>query len=871
MLVKMKIVMLQSFLCVTYPLVMANSNGESPNENIPSSSKEFKASRLLRKRPYEANDRAASDPWISTKNMQLLTRGMADQFSTVDASTGRTDDQVPKAGDPLIRKGQQGQQQTIPDGRLLQTINSHPGTTEPSKGMYNQLATSSERLTGSWNPLAVPRERLTESRNQLPASSERLTESGNQPPMSSERLTDSRNQLPASLERFTESRNQHPASSERLTESRNQLPASSERLTESWNQLAVPGERFTENRNQLPASSERFTEIRNQLPASSERFTEIRNQLAASSEHLTESRNQFPVSSERLEGSWNQPPTTGNALKGTNYQTPMAIGNLPGNVKRTQGISLKKDKHRELGTQVLSSPDPSSLTRPLIHSLPSRIAQNAHGTLMKANQDPVPSTKVSGPLSSETSLPMRIEGPQGGSNFPLIKPIKQNSSHHIKVNRSHVSGVSDVYSETKIPAVMYNKDDYNGIPAKTPHETKTTYSGPNTRESIPTSGDALKSDPQRLQQLGVSRPSINRNSHTADHKHLMNLLQELRRPAIGSYPGSSSFKSQASAMGNSGILNQMNINRVGYPVELGNSRPAMNIDRVGHPVELGNSKPAGTPQPNYEPPKPAGMPQPNYKPPKVESTGNQIASNTPIHHLSHEVASSNNSVIFENYQNRQPMGSVLQLLPSHLGQHHPAGITSDKSTRQEATANPSVSEALGFPNTRQSQEAPKKPARGSAFGEDHGNILAHLSGEDGPKKNVFMEVLEHVFSKDEMETNPLVKQMHNRFESQLNTLGANALSNPSFGFLLYFILPFVVIAVLTFTLLGVAPEYLGLMGLLIPGVIVTTLLNDHGGRGRSDSDFDLSGKSNAVVDGIHRNLLASLDYYGGNYFSDVGS
>ncbi|XP_064119064.1 uncharacterized protein LOC135224081 [Macrobrachium nipponense] len=615
-------------------------------------------------------------------------------------------------------------------------------------------------------------------------------------------------------------------------------------------------ESSTGTNNQVPSAGESLTKASHQLPFDGRLFgTSNQDPLAA--EHSIGKYIQIPMSNELLAERWNQLSTTNNALRGAHYQTPGAVENSEGILKGKQSVLPKSDKLSEPGYQVSFNPDLAISNHPSLSQLPAR-AQNTYSPLKMTSGDQVPVTKVSGPLSGKTSLPTKLRGPSASPNFPLVKPVKPS------IPRVQTTSEVNIYNKTNRPTEIYLKNDYNVMPSTSLHETKPDHSDHKMKDRFPVFGNAPNgllpnTKPQLLQQKNVlnmghhdvSHPSINRHSLMTDHKHIISLLQGLRSPTINNYAESYSFGSQALTTDNSNIQNQQDINRIGYPNDLRNSSPE-------------------------------GTQQINYRPSQVDSAGNQEPYKANIPNANEAftpVGSSNDSTNFEIYQNnRLSPGSVLQLLPSPLGQHdYTADESGEESTlHKDGHANPALPEVLGLANGRNPQEEPGKPVRGTAFGEDHGNIYTHLSNEEGSNKNVIMEVFEQVFSADEMDTNPLVKQMHNRLESQLNTLGANALSNPSFGFLVYFLLPFAVIAVLTFTLMGVAPQYLGLMGLLIPGVIMATLVNDHGGRktsrGRSDSYHGLLGSNgNAILNDIHRDLLAHLESYGEKFSGDMSS
>ncbi|XP_066961518.1 uncharacterized protein [Macrobrachium rosenbergii] len=610
--------------------------------------------------------------------------------------------------------------------------------------------------------------------------------------------------------------------------------------------------------NQVPSAGESLMRAGQQLPVFDGRLFGTSNQDLLAAEHSKGTYNQIPVSNELLAERWNQLPKTNNVFRGAHYQSPGAVENFVGILNSKQGVLPKNDKHSRPGFQVSFNPSLAISNHPSLYQLPAR-AQNTYNPLKMTGGDHALATKVSGPLPGKTSLP-KLRGPGASPTFPLVKPVKPNNPQHAKTT-SEVN----IYNETNRPTEIYLKNDYNVMPSKSLHETKTDHSDHKMRDRFPvfrTTPNGLfpNTEPHLLQQKNVmnmghhdfSHPSTNKHSLMTDHKHLISLLQGLRSPAINNYAESYSFGSQALTTDNSNIPNQQDINRVGYPDDLGNSSSE-------------------------------GTQQINYRPSQVDSTGNQEPSKPNIptaDEAFNPVSSSNDSTNFEIHQNnRLSPGSVLQLLPSPLGQHDYTADKSDEESKlhKGGHANPALNEVLGLASTRDPQEEPGKPARGTAFGEDHGNINNHLSNEEGPNKNsVLMEVFEQAFSADEMDTNPLVTQMHNRLESQLNSLGTNALSNPSFGFLVYFLLPFAVIAVLTFTMLGVAPQYLGLMGLLIPGVIMATLFNDHGGRktsrGRSDSYHGLlGGTGNAILNSIHRDVLVHLDSYGEKFLGDMSS
>ncbi|KAK7082871.1 hypothetical protein SK128_026659 [Halocaridina rubra] len=118
------------------------------------------------------------------------------------------------------------------------------------------------------------------------------------------------------------------------------------------------------------------------------------------------------------------------------------------------------------------------------------------------------------------------------------------------------------------------------------------------------------------------------------------------------------------------------------------------------------------------------------------------------------------------------------------------------------------------------------------FGSDGGNLMHLVTASPVDKESLIIDMFQQVLRDDETKPNPLVKQLHNRFENQVESLQLNAAESPAFAFLFYFLVPFIIIAIVTFTLMGVAPQYVGLTGLLIPLVVMASLTNPGSRSGR---------------------------------------
>ncbi|XP_071528854.1 uncharacterized protein [Panulirus ornatus] len=126
--------------------------------------------------------------------------------------------------------------------------------------------------------------------------------------------------------------------------------------------------------------------------------------------------------------------------------------------------------------------------------------------------------------------------------------------------------------------------------------------------------------------------------------------------------------------------------------------------------------------------------------------------------------------------------------------------------------------------------------------ENHVSLI-DLGTTDTHDPHLIMEMFEQVFSEEEMEHNPLVQRLHQRLGQQLDRLETAANNNPSVKFL-FFVIPVIALAALAYTAFGVAPEFVGLLGLFIPALIVATMTNV--GVGREVRSADSSGKGDRL-------------------------
>lgn len=106
-------------------------------------------------------------------------------------------------------------------------------------------------------------------------------------------------------------------------------------------------------------------------------------------------------------------------------------------------------------------------------------------------------------------------------------------------------------------------------------------------------------------------------------------------------------------------------------------------------------------------------------------------------------------------------------------------------------------------------------------------------------------MFEQVFSEEEMEDNPLVQRLQQRLALRLDHLQAAANDDPSAKFL-FFVIPIIALAALAYTAFGVAPGFVGLLGLFIPALIFVTMTDVGGGQEARNAGSTSSGRHSGI-------------------------